>query len=570
MAWYKTGTVAVAATKVTGTGTNFLDAKFGVGPGQAFLLPASGTVKIYEIASVEDATHLTLTTSAGTVAAGAAYAVMSFYTDSIPDFSKRLAAQLGYYQSQMDGWQQIMTGSGTIAITAPDGTVVNISSFNQLTTDIANALRSIPGYTTDCNTAVAQGIFSASASTLNTPPFITVGGWLVVILHTAAGNILQIYHTATTSTAQRNRRHIRTGSVSSGVTTWSDWECISGAINSTAATDLNTLTTNGKYFGSFTNGPVAATGLVEVANNGGTGTVMQSFRAIAANVTYTRSYTGGAWTNWASLIGTNSTLPVASGGTGATTAAAARTALGAAPLVSPTFTGNVQVDQQGNNPAGPTGVSWNLYLISATATGISINTNVDTTDSAQRQVMRVQSIGGRKVFLEVNGGIRCRQGVDAVGANPNNAFNINWATSFAQLWVDGSNVGNISLASTSDVLLKKDVVYKTQDEGYAESCLNEVMGWGIASFKYKSRGVVPESDTKLGFIANQLITKSPECVTGKGLSEGYDELNPDDPYTLDNVAMIAKLTGALHAQQHQIDELKKQIASLQDSSAPTS
>lgn len=138
------------------------------------------------------------------------------------------------------------------------------------------------------------------------------------------------------------------------------------------------------------------------------------------------------------------------------------------------------------------------------------------------------------------------------------------------MWIDGSNVGNISLGSPSDFFLKKEVVYKSEDEGYAESCLDEVMGWEIASFKYKSRGVVPESDTKLGFIANQLITKSPECVTGKGLSEGYDELNPDNPYMLDNVAMIAKLTGALHAQQHQIDELKKQIASLQDSSAPTS
>lgn len=139
MAWYKTGTVAVAATKVTGTGTNFLDAKFGIGPGQAFLLPASGTVKIYEIASVEDATHLTLTTTAGTVAAGAAYAVMSFYTDSVPDFSKRLAAQLGYYQSQMDGWQTIMTGTGAVSVTAPDGTVVNISSFAKLTSDMAKA-----------------------------------------------------------------------------------------------------------------------------------------------------------------------------------------------------------------------------------------------------------------------------------------------------------------------------------------------------------------------------------------------------------------------------------------------
>lgn len=298
------------------------------------------------------------------------------------------------------------------------------------------------------------------------------------------------------------------------------------------------------------------------------------------------TYTGPAWSSITtslsgkaakgvnnditSLTSLTTALSIAQGGTGATTAAAARNALGAAPIDTPIFKSTVQVDQVGNNPAGPTGVSNNLYLISATATGISINTNVDSTDSAQRQILRAQSIGGRKVFLEVNGGIRCRQGVDAVGANPNNAFNINWATTSAQLWIDSSNVGNISLGSPSDFLLKKEVVYKSEDEGYAESCLDEVMGWEIASFKYKSRGVVPESDTKLGFIANQLITKSPECVTGKGLSEGYDELNPDNPYMLDNVAMIAKLTGALHAQQHQIDELKKQIASLQDSSAPTS
>lgn len=139
MAWYTTGTIAVSGTTVTGTGTNWLDNKQSIGAGQALLIPGSGTVKMYEIASVTSATRLTLKTSPGTIAAGQAYAILSFYTDSVPDFARRLAAQLSYYQSQMDGWQQIMTGSGSITLTAPDNTTVTISSFAKLTSDVNSA-----------------------------------------------------------------------------------------------------------------------------------------------------------------------------------------------------------------------------------------------------------------------------------------------------------------------------------------------------------------------------------------------------------------------------------------------
>lgn len=140
MGWYKTGSISVSGVTVTGVGTNWTDNKQGIGPGQALLLPAAGTVKMYEILRVDSATKLTLTSDAGTVAAGQAYAIMSFYTDSIPDFARRLSAQLSYYQSQMDGWQQIMTGTGSITIAAPDGTNVTISSFKKLTDDVAAKL----------------------------------------------------------------------------------------------------------------------------------------------------------------------------------------------------------------------------------------------------------------------------------------------------------------------------------------------------------------------------------------------------------------------------------------------
>ena len=136
-AWYRSGTIAVAGKTVTGTGTNWTDNKMGIGPGQALLIPGAGTIKVYEIARVNSATQLTLTDDAGTVSAGQAYAIMSFYSDSVPDFARRLAAQLSYYQSQMDGWQKVMTGTGNITLEAPDGSLVTISSFKKLTDDMA-------------------------------------------------------------------------------------------------------------------------------------------------------------------------------------------------------------------------------------------------------------------------------------------------------------------------------------------------------------------------------------------------------------------------------------------------
>lgn len=140
MAWYKAGTISVSGKTVTGAGTNWTDNKMGIGPGQALLIPGTGSVKMYEIARVDSATKITLASDAGTVSAGSAYAIMSFYTDSVPDFARRLAVQLSYYQSQMDGWQQIMTGTGSITLEAPDDTIVTISSFKKLTDDMNNKL----------------------------------------------------------------------------------------------------------------------------------------------------------------------------------------------------------------------------------------------------------------------------------------------------------------------------------------------------------------------------------------------------------------------------------------------
>lgn len=142
MAWYRTGTIAAAkgSKTVTGTGTKWADNKQGIGAGQMLLVPGSGSVQAYEIASVKSDTELTLTDAVASDISGSAYAILAFYGNSYPDFARQLAAQLKYYQSQMDGWQEIMTGTGDVTLVAPDGTSVTISSMSELTTSVKSKL----------------------------------------------------------------------------------------------------------------------------------------------------------------------------------------------------------------------------------------------------------------------------------------------------------------------------------------------------------------------------------------------------------------------------------------------
>ncbi|WP_411704402.1 hypothetical protein [Edaphovirga cremea] len=143
--WYRTGTIAATKSSkiVTGTGTKWADAKQGVGPGQMLLLPAAGTVVMYEIASVQSNTQLTLVDAfTGTTVTAQAYAIVTTYIDSVPDFARRLASQLSDYQSQLDGWQSILTGTGDVTLTAPDGTSVSVPTMNKMKGDYLSTTKS--------------------------------------------------------------------------------------------------------------------------------------------------------------------------------------------------------------------------------------------------------------------------------------------------------------------------------------------------------------------------------------------------------------------------------------------
>lgn len=147
-------------------------------------------------------------------------------------------------------------------------------------------------------------------------------------------------------------------------------------------------------------------------------------------------------------------------------------------------------------------------------------------------------------------GYRCQQGIGA-STNSGNIFNYNWnSSSEMEIWIDSTRIGKITVAAVSDKELKEDITYVEQD------ALSEVVQWKPATFAYKARGILPKSDSMLGFIANDLVAVSPECVTGKGLGEEWDENAPADAYELVPVAILAKLTRAVQQLSAKVEALE--------------
>ena len=181
------------------------------------------------------------------------------------------------------------------------------------------------------------------------------------------------------------------------------------------------------------------------------------------------------------------------------------------------------------------------------------------------------TVGGNVDVCSWNGGgLYLPQTLDAVrgfkshmglgSASGNNLYCFGWDGSRMVLYVDNTAVGSLNTSSTSDRGLKKDIKYTALDERVV--ALDEVMRWATATFKMKARGdVIPESPEMLGFIANDLKAVSPECVSGQGLEEG-DEPDPLKAYTLEPIAMMAKMTMAMQAMEDQITDLQNTVNDL--------
>ncbi|WP_169802398.1 tail fiber domain-containing protein, partial [Kluyvera intermedia] len=121
----------------------------------------------------------------------------------------------------------------------------------------------------------------------------------------------------------------------------------------------------------------------------------------------------------------------------------------------------------------------------------------DFVDGTNRVILNLDSVGNRRTVFYSNGGILCQPGLYG-GPQMYSTF-LNFVSGPVDLWVDNSRMGSIQLATTSDKLLKKEIAYVN-----GASALAEVMQWRPATFKFKKRGIIPESETQFGFIANDL------------------------------------------------------------------
>ncbi|MDY7841863.1 hypothetical protein UXA24_12880 [Aeromonas caviae] len=137
--WKRDGTVAVTNgnKKVTGTGTTFADTKNGVAKGHLFCITSGTSVDFYEVDYVVSNTELYLVQAyRGTTATGKAYEIITTFSDSVPEFARRLTATLSAYQQQSDAFQALLTSSATtVEVTAPDGTKQTLIPWKRVTSE---------------------------------------------------------------------------------------------------------------------------------------------------------------------------------------------------------------------------------------------------------------------------------------------------------------------------------------------------------------------------------------------------------------------------------------------------
>lgn len=128
--WYRAGSIAVTngSKKVVGTGTTWKTSVLKPDKGHAVHSPDG---RQYELDYVESDTVLYLVTAyLGPTATGQAYAIDVTRTSTIPALSREISAFSAHAQGQYDSWQKVLTGTGMVTLTAPDGQQVQVPALS--------------------------------------------------------------------------------------------------------------------------------------------------------------------------------------------------------------------------------------------------------------------------------------------------------------------------------------------------------------------------------------------------------------------------------------------------------
>ncbi|MCX4037770.1 pyocin knob domain-containing protein [Aeromonas caviae] len=173
--WYRAGTISVTngSKKITGFGTLWKTSVLKPDKGHAFQGPDG---RIYELDYVESDTVLYLVTAyLGPTATGQAYAIDVTRTSTIPALSREISAFSAYAQGQYDSWQKVLTGTGMVTLTAPDGQQVQVPALSafQPTSASLKALQALTpaadrfGYFTGVNAAASTPLTPFARSLLD-------------------------------------------------------------------------------------------------------------------------------------------------------------------------------------------------------------------------------------------------------------------------------------------------------------------------------------------------------------------------------------------------------------------
>lgn len=159
--------------------------------------------------------------------------------------------------------------------------------------------------------------------------------------------------------------------------------------------DINTLTDTGVYWinlSNCTNGPASSGyGTMEVISYE---VFLQRFTFYYDGIVYCRTYTNSQWYDWREIFGVSSTVPISSGGTGASNAATARQNLGAM-------------------EANPSGIELGESLPSTAAHGgyIDFHYNGSTKDYTTRLIETAAGTLAIHGNMDVTGWVQCSNGL---------------------------------------------------------------------------------------------------------------------------------------------------------------